>query len=402
MFINYSHLTYCTNIHSGETWKEIFENLKKYIPEIKPHIAPKQLFGIGLRLSNIASEELCEAPRIEEFKKWLIKNECYVFTINGFPYGNFHHQKVKDNVHLPDWSNSLRFDYTKRLIHILEQLLPQGVSGGISTSPISYKPWFLGNLATDENIYNSASNYLISLVFELHQIEKIKNKIIHLDIEPEPDGLIENTKELIDFFNNFLLKSGAEQLSKLLNTSIAESKSIILKHIQVCYDICHFAIAYEKPIEVYQMLQENNIKIGKIQISAALKTNIPSNIEDRNKIKTSLLPFVESTYLHQVSALLPNGKIYQYRDLPDALAQLPNTEEIEWKTHFHVPIFIKEYGILSSTQNEIKEVLELQKKEQISEHLEIETYTWEVLPENLKISIEESIIREYLWVINNL
>ncbi len=137
----YGHLTYCTNIHSGESWPDHFEQLRRFIPAVKAEVSPDKPFGIGLRLSNLASLELSKAPALEAFRQWLKENDCYVFTMNGFPYGGFHHERVKDEVHTPDWSTAERAAYTSRLFRILAALLPEGMEGGISTSPLSYKFW---------------------------------------------------------------------------------------------------------------------------------------------------------------------------------------------------------------------------------------------------------------------
>jgi hypothetical protein len=104
----FGHLTYCTNIHSGETWTDHFGQIKQYIPGIKKTISPNHSFGIGLRLSNTASLELQHKKSLNNFKQWLKQEDCYVLTMNGFPYGSFHNTKVKDQVHVPDWTTSER------------------------------------------------------------------------------------------------------------------------------------------------------------------------------------------------------------------------------------------------------------------------------------------------------
>ena len=139
---NNLHLTYCTNIHPGETWSEVTNNLKKYIPQLKTRLSPNQPFGLGLRLADVAAQELLKEDNLSQFQTWLQEEDLYVFTLNGFPYGGFHHQVVKDRVYAPDWSKSERLDYTLKLIKILTTLLPENLDGGISTLPISYKPWW--------------------------------------------------------------------------------------------------------------------------------------------------------------------------------------------------------------------------------------------------------------------
>ena len=134
-------LTYCTNVHPGSNWDTTFKSIERHVPEIKKEVCSHRPFGLGLRLSNIASEELGIEGKLLQFKKWLDDQGVYVFTMNGFPYGNFHNERVKDDVHTPDWTKVERLTYTKRLFDQLLILLPEGLSGGISTSPISYKYW---------------------------------------------------------------------------------------------------------------------------------------------------------------------------------------------------------------------------------------------------------------------
>ena len=141
MKTEYGHLTYCTNIHPGETWTDHFAHLKEHVPGIKQAISPNQPFGIGLRLSNTASLELRNKENLRGFQQWLNEEDCYVFTMNGFPYGGFHKTIVKDKVHEPDWTTAERVQYTNRLAQILAALLPDGMEGGISTSPLSYRYW---------------------------------------------------------------------------------------------------------------------------------------------------------------------------------------------------------------------------------------------------------------------
>jgi len=135
------HLSYCTNIHPGQNWESTFQSLKNHVPKIKHQVAPEYAFGLGLRLSNKASEELDQGTNMTDFQDWLSENDVYIFTMNGFPYGNFHDERVKENVHAPDWTTDNRVAYTIRLFNQLKTLVPEEHSGGISTSPISYKYW---------------------------------------------------------------------------------------------------------------------------------------------------------------------------------------------------------------------------------------------------------------------
>ncbi|MBN3963146.1 metabolite traffic protein EboE [Nostoc sp. NMS8] len=399
---NNFHLTYCSNIHPGESWLEVFANLKIYIPELKSRLSPIEPFGIGLRLADLAAKELLESNNLAQFQTWLTQQDLYVFTLNGFPFGGFHRQVVKDQVYLPDWSTEERVNYTLNLAQILATLLPEELDGGISTLPLSYKPWCEEDQATFEIVLKKSCLNIALVVVEMIRICEDTGKTLHIDLEPEPDGLIENTSEIIDFYQNWLLPIGGNYLSEKLNIqqSLAETK--LLEHVRICYDTCHFSVEYEQPKSVFTRLQSAGIKIGKIQISAAIKVKIPADVEKRSLIVERLRPFAESTYLHQVIELRNDGTLHHYPDLITALPHLEQSLAEEWRTHFHVPIFIHDYQILQSTQDDIATVLHLLQTNNACSHLEIETYTWDVLPSEMKIDLLTSIQREYEWVLKEL
>ena len=389
------HLTYCTNIHAGENWHDHFMALQKNFPGIKQSLSPGSKMGIGLRLSNEASIEIKQDDNLVIFKQWLIDNDAYVFTMNGFPYGGFHHTVVKENVHLPDWTTDERVEYTKRLFNILAFLLPSEMDGGISTNPLGYKHHF----ATTESFDNAkkiGTENILKVVLHLVQLHRSTGKICHLDIEPEPDGMMETGHEFIHWYENDLLKTGIPFLVNQLDISETEAAEIIRQHVQLCYDVCHFAIGYESHQEIISQLAQKEIPVGKIQISAALKSLIDSNTLE--KVKGNFAQFNEPTYLHQVVARKNDGSLIRYRDLSNALDDDKNDAVVEWRAHFHVPVFIKNFGLLQSTQDEIIEVLCLQKSKPFCNHLEVETYTWEVIPDSLKLPLQDSITRELQWV----
>jgi sugar phosphate isomerase/epimerase len=396
------HLSYCSNIHPGESWEATFQNLKIYIPEVRQRLKAVGPFGIGLRLSNEASLILERPEKLKEFKDWLRKVNAYVFTLNCFPYGDFHRQIVKEKVHFPDWTTTDRRDYTIRSFRILSQLQPPKLKGGISTSPISYRHWFKAEDSLNQGM-ETATQHLLEVVEELVNIHRITGNLMHLDIEPEPDGILENSDELVTYFSDWLLPKGKPWLAEKFKISEEAAEKLIKTHIQVCYDVCHFAIVYEEPADTFAKFEAAGIRIGKIQISAALKVLIPETPNGKFSLGKKLQSFVESTYLHQVVAKDAEGKLKSYSDLPLALSTLVESKEKEWRIHFHVPVFLENYGSFSSTQETISIVLkEILSNPEITQHLEVETYTWEVLPEDTRLSLGESIARELGWVIGEM
>ncbi|MFL0206713.1 metabolite traffic protein EboE [Aquirufa sp. 2-AUSEE-184A6] len=371
----YGHLSYCSNIHTGEIWTEHFAQLQAHVPAVKAQVSPDEKMGLGLRFANQASIDLQDSSLISELKNWLKEENLYVFTLNGFPYGGFHNTIVKDQVHAPDWTTTERRDYTIRLAHILAQLLEEN-EGGISTSPLSYRYWFKTEKEREDAKLKS-TKHLLEVVEVLDQIAKKTGKVIHIDIEPEPDGLLSNHTEFVHWYEEVLLTSG--------------DASLIRKHVQLCFDICHYGVSFDEPETSIAELKSKNIPVGKIQISSALHIDLRN--QEEAKID-ELKKYREPVYLHQVKALRKNGTYEEFKDLDEAFdAYQPETYD-EWRVHFHVPLFLENYGLLGSTQKEIRETLAIQKENPFTNHLEIETYTWGVLPAAFQVPIADSISRE--------
>ena len=396
------HLTYCTNIHPGEDWATVFSNLQTFIPPLKQRLSPKSAFGIGLRLAAAASEELLVGDSLAQLQHWLTAQDCYVFTLNGFPYGGFHRQVVKDQVYAPDWSQGDRLSYTQRLIQVLAALLPPGMDGGISTVPLSYKPWWQTKSSAQAAVFEHSSQQLAQIAAELAQIEAATGKLLHLDLEPEPDALLENADEVIVFFQDWLMPLGQAYLQQYFGISAETAETWLRRYLRVCYDTCHFAVEYEDPAEVLAKFKAAGIAIGKVQLSSAIRIPIAQDTAQRQLLCQHLEPFAESTYLHQVIELQSSGTLHHYPDLRAALPVLLTTDAIEWRTHFHVPIFIDRYPPFASTQDHITAILRQLPQWSDCTHLEIETYTWEVLPPDMKLDILASIQREYEWVLGVL
>ena len=371
----YGHLSYCSNIHTGEIWSEHFAQLKQHVPSVKAQVSPNQPMGLGLRFANQASIDLQDPAELKALQSWLREQNLYVFTLNGFPYGGFHNTIVKDQVHAPDWTTTDRRDYTIRLAHILSKLLTEK-EGGISTSPLSYKYWW----NTEEECrqaMRASTQHLLEVVDALAEIEQNTGKIIHIDIEPEPDGLLNNHGDFVAWYENVLLPAG--------------NPDLIRRHVQLCFDICHYGVSFDAPEASIQELKTKNIPVGKIQISSALRVDLRT--QEADKI-AELQKYQEPVYLHQVKALRKDGSYQEFKDLDEAFAAYQPSTYDEWRVHFHVPLFLETYGLLGSTQKEIRETLAIQKASPFTKHLEIETYTWGVLPSAYQVPMAESISRE--------
>jgi sugar phosphate isomerase/epimerase len=393
------HLTYCTNIHAADGWDAVFANIQRYAPALKARFSPSAPFGVGLRLSAREARELLEGNRLRDFRSYLDDQGLYVAIINGFPYGHFHGAPVKADVYAPDWRDDARVDYTLDLIQILRALVPNGLDGGVSTAPLSYKPWMKDASPADRDLI---VRNVVRVASALARVRAEDDLHLHLDIEPEPDCVLENTDESLEFFER-LMSRGADVLAAADGVGVAQARDHLRDHIALCFDCCHFAVEYEDPAAALERFRTAGLKIGRVQLSSALSVNLPQDWKDNSKddsTAAALLSFADSTYLHQVVERSANG-VRHFPDLHVALGEA-RQPSAEWRIHFHVPLFAREYQAFGSTQDYVRSVLDLAYATEFTRHLEIETYTWDVLPGGLKIDLLESIAREYEWVLASL
>lgn len=381
------HLAYCTNVHPGEGWTETLACLERYLPPLKAALAPDAPFGVGLRLSDRASRELLQGNQLDRFAAWLGARGLYVFTLNGFPYGGFHGGAVKDAVYAPDWTRSERLAYTLRLARILAALLPDGVEGGISTVPVSYKRWH-ATAAARGAAAAAGAEALLQAAEALARLVAETGRVIHLDLEPEPDCLLEDAAEVTAFFRDHLLR----------RAEVPGGEAVVLRHLRVCWDACHAAVEYEATADALRRFDALGIEIGKLQLSSALKAGL-GDAAARRALSERLRPFAEGTYLHQVVERRADGALRRHADLDAALEGILDPLALEWRVHFHVPIFTPECGGLATTQPELLEALALLRHRPFCEHLEVETYTWDVLPPTLRLELPLSLRREYEWTL---
>lgn len=394
------HLTYCSNIHPGESWAEVRANLARHTTAVRDRLAPGADFGIGLRLSARAAEELAEPVTLQEFRQFLARERLYVFTVNGFPYGTFHGARVKDGVYLPDWRSTERLRYSNRLADLLAALLPEdsardrALEGSVSTVPGAYKAALGG--AQD---VTSIVEHLLQHVAHLVALRARTGRRIALALEPEPCCLLETIEETVDFFARHLhAPAAAQRLAELGGLGLEAAADALREHIGVCLDLCHAAVEFEEPGECLRRLREAGIRVHKLQISAGLQ--LPSLTP---QALSALQRFDDPVYLHQVIERGPDG-LRRFADLPEAFAAtLDGSPEREWRVHFHVPIFLDRLPPFASTQAFIRDMLALHRADAVSSHLEVETYTWDVLPEALRSGpVDEAVARELAWVCEEL
>ncbi len=394
------HLTYCTAIHSGESWEEVKDDLGKYLPRVREQLSWSGPFGVGLRLSARAAQVLEQEDKLSAFRALLASHDAYVFTINGFPYGNFHGRMVKESVYRPDWREPSRLEYTNRLARILASLLPdeEGLEGSVSTVPLAFAP----DVTSPGDLGRIVDNLLLH-VAELHRLRAETGRTITLALEPEPWCYLETVDDTVTFFREQVRQPRRiGDLAIRLGISREQAAETMERHLGVCYDACHLAVQFEKPADALARLEAARIKVCKFQISSALKLAFR---EGDGRASRALSPFRESIYLHQVVER-SQGRLRRYRDLPDGLAaeeshtsgDKPGCRK-EWRVHCHVPIFLENGRDVATTQDHLTDLLRCLPRAPHSHHLEVETYTWEILPPEYRMTdLADSIARELDWV----
>ena len=384
-------LTYSTLVHSGDTWDDMWESLTTYVPKVKERICPNNPFGISLRLSGASAQTLVnDRAARDRLKKFLADNDMYLYTVNAFPHGPFKGRVVKKQVYEPDWRSEERTQYTIQVADILADVAPEGTSPSIQSAPLGFKP-----RVTGPDVVASYTANVLRVVAHLVELEQRTGRAVGLALEPEPFCFLETTDETVDYFKNHLYSGAAAQtVAKAASIPITDALIALRRHLGVVFDICHQAVEYENIAVSLQKLVDAGIPIFKLQEAAAV--HVP---EVTQEAVDALAPYADTIYLTQ-TIQKKDGQFTSFLNLEDAFeAWKADPGPREWRTHIHVPVFLDDLGPFRTTRFAIEDALKFHKANPLSGQLEIETYTWDVLPDSLKTGdIVEYVCREIEWV----
>ena len=391
----FGHLTYSTLVHPGDNWAQINASLRKYLPEVKKRVSPDAPFGVCIRLASATANELVHNKNArDDLKRFFHENDLYIFTANAFVYGSFKNTLVKEQVYEPDWHTEERLQYTKNVADILADLAPEGVAPSIQTAPLAFRP----KVDTPEYLATMTTNVL-RMIAHLANLEETTGRRVTLALEPEPACYLETTDDVVTYFSEHLYSgASARQLATISGMPVSEAIGALRRYVGIVYDICHQAVECEDIEDSLNRLVDAGIPIFKLQEASAVR--VP---EVTQESVDALKRFADTIYLTQTSEL-KNGKLKQYLNLEDAFAAWERDPgPREWRIHFHVPVFLEELGVLRTTRFAIEDALRVHRALPLSTHLEIETYTWDVLPEHLKTGdIVDYVSRELDWVRSQL
>ena len=388
---------YCTNVHAGRDLPTVLDNLVKHSLPIRKLVDSEQPLCVGLWFSEVSAAQALQPESLASLKNQLEMFQLVPFTLNGFPQGDFHSRVVKHRVYQPTWWQRERLDYTLNLIRLLDQLLPYGQVGSISTLPISWS-----NPRPTRDQLKQAASQLIEVANVLHRQFELTGRKIVIAIEPEPGCYLTDSSTFRMFFNEYLRASSLPH----------GTSDIVGKYLTLCHDVCHAAVMYEDQAIELQQLKNDEIAIGKVQVSSAIKVDWDAMTAfERMEAYEQLKGFAEDRYLHQVNRANSANEVRELiEDLPAAMSSVSNSAVLsgEWRIHFHVPIFLAKLGLIQSTQNEIVKLLDVltgpvEHRPAFTGHFEVETYAWGVLPEALRVgSLNEGIAMEVAWFNNAL
>lgn len=386
------HLTYSTLVHPGDTWSEMWDSLTRYVPQVKARVAPHTKFGVSLRLSAASAQTLTGDPgERRRLKEFLDSHDMYLYTVNAFPYGPFKNTVVKKQVYEPDWRSDERAVYTMQVADILAEVGGEHVNPSIQSPPLGFKP-----NVTGPDVVAAYTRQVTRTIAHMVQLERRTGRTVTLALEPEPYCFLETTAEALDYFKDHLYaQDNVTSLVTQTGLSRSDAEAALRKHLGMVYDICHQAVEYEDISASLQALADAGIPVFKLQEAAALHMpNVTQATVD------ALKPFADTVYLTQ-TVERKDGELTRFLNLEDAFEAWENDPgPREWRTHVHVPVFLDSIGSeFKTTRFAIADALAFHKKNKLSPQLEIETYTWDVLPDSMKTGdIVDYVQREIEWV----
>lgn len=366
-------LSYCTNVHPAEDLPGVLAQLDRYAEPVR-RLVGVDVLGLGLWLPAVLAHELAASPELRaKLRAELDARGLEVHTLNAFPYGGFHDDVVKHSVYRPEWTDGARLRYTVDCAVVLGDLLPDSASyGSISTLPLAWRtPW----TEADDEVATAA---LAELTGVLDGMAAANGRPIRLAVEPEPGCVLDTVADAVRWL----------------------APRVDPRYVGLCLDTCHLAVSFADPVSTVASIYEAGLAVVKVQASAALQVEEPGS----EAARLALADFTEPRYLHQVRER-GAGTVLMADDLPEALAELPGNDV--WRVHFHVPLHARPAAPLSATTDVLRAAIStLRSTVDTMPHVEVETYTWSVLPETAGNGGETALIRgiaaELRWAAANL
>ncbi|WP_285137571.1 metabolite traffic protein EboE [Microbacterium sp. lyk4-40-TSB-66] len=368
------HLSYCTNVHPAEDLAGIVRQLDEHAGPVRREAGLDRL-GVGLWMPVGVASVLAGDPAAREtLADALERNGLELRTVNAFPYRGFHDDVVKLAVYRPDWTTAERLTYTLDCARALAALLPEGAEGSISTLPLGWREGW------DAAASRAAEENLARLVEGLATLQRETGRTVRVGIEPEPGCILDDVADVVAWL-------------------AARPALIADGRLGLCLDTCHLAVSFADPATVVAAATAAGVRVVKVQASVALE--VPDPADPRSV--AVLRPFAEERYVHQVRSARGTHAADDLPEVLDARASWPADQP--WRVHVHIPLHARPAAPLRATTEVLVAAVDAVMAAPGGDdaHLDVETYTWSVLPASLQpASLVDGIAAELRWVREHL
>lgn len=395
-------LTYCQNVHPAETLDGLLEVLAGPAARVRAawrgppssgHPAPVMAAGLWLPL-EVARAIATDDAAAARVRAALDAAGLFACTANAFPVGGFHAARVKEAVYRPTWLEPARLEFTRLACRALARLLPPGARGSVSTAPVSWRSFGDADAAG----LAAAGAHLGALVADLLTLEDETGHEVAVALEPEPRCVLETCAELVAFLEAHVFAGAGREALVARGLPPEGAEAALRRLVGACVDACHLAVVFEPLEQALDLLEARGVRVVKAQLSAAPDLSRPV---DAPAGRRRLAAFAEPRYLHQTFGRRPDGGLVAAEDLPEALSAdgeltAPFADVERLRTHFHVPLHWGGDEALGTTRPELEAGLVALAR--ATDHLEVETYTFDVLPPELRQGgVEAMVTAELRW-----
>ncbi len=389
-------LAYCLNLHGADDFAGVLRGMDAITLPLRDRLAGDGLFGVGMYFPAAIATHLDSAQGAADraqLRAYLQRERLDPFTFNAFPFGGFHADGLKQSVFAPTWFEDERLQYTLAVGRLAAELNgPHAGHVSISTHPGRFGPWEGAQFA-------EACARLEQVVMAFAEIESQGGARLRLALEAEPRAVAGDMASLGELLNS---------IREALEPRVGAER--IAAHLGACLDTCHASVEFESAAQAVSSVSV--LPLGKVQVSSAIRLRDPGS---QPLARRELFALDEPRYLHQTTGMR-GTEFLRATDLPEVEAACadPNSAWLtcdEWRTHFHVPIDLQrlEGNGLETTRDHALETLqellahpELWGAPQL--HVEIETYTWDILPKSAGggADLVQGLEREYRPVLQVL
>ncbi len=371
-------LSYCGNVHPAADLPAHLRALRSHTgPVAEAARARGRAFGVGAWWPMALADEIArDADAARTLHAALGAIEAPLWTLNAFPFGDFHEAVVKQAVYRPDWAQEERLHYTRVCADVVAMLVEAGAVVPISTLPLGYRA--PGEPEPDLRLM---ARNLARCASAFAALEERTGVCCVLALEPEPFCLLETAAGAAEFLERWLFDEGAW-------TTVPEA--VLRRHLGVCVDLCHLFVVGEDPAAAIADLRARGIAVPKVQVSSCLEVRAAEGLD-------RLLAFAEPRYLHQTVAA-GGARALDLGEVQARRAEFAAGGRI--RSHYHVPVYWDEPGPFGSTRADVERTLRaLAQAAEPLPLLEVETYTWAVLGDFAGGgSLADRLVRELDWV----